>query len=84
MEIHIQIHFAADGFPDQNWLAARCALEDRIMERKLGEIIDAGAGEGVMDVVVRVDEVAKPKAEIEAILAELKITEISTVRVTGT
>lgn len=62
---------------------ARYAIEDRIIESGLGEIIDAGAGEGVMDVVVRVDDVQKGKTEIEAILDELTLSDVSTIRVLG-
>jgi hypothetical protein len=81
MDIHIQIQFASDGFPNKDWLAARHALEGRIMERKIGEIRDAGGGEGVMDVVVQVDDAEKRKPEIEAILDELKLLDVSTIRV---
>lgn len=79
MEIIITIRYTTDDLLNPDWWAVRRALEDRIWEQNLGRISDAG----MVQVVVRVDEVEKSKAAIEAILVALNIADISTIQVIG-
>ncbi len=70
-EIHISIKCSGSGFPSPEELTLRHALEDAIAERGVGDVVDSGGGEGVMDVFVEVDDVSAAKPHIEAIVGEL-------------
>jgi hypothetical protein len=81
-EIHIQIKLKEDRFfPSSEELQIRYKLEDTL-EKQVGEIVDAGAGMGVMDIFV---EVAHPDSSlkiIQSLLKEFQIEDITTVTVT--
>lgn len=50
---HVAMSLGSNDFPSPAQLATRHAFEDLVIERKLGKIVDAGAGGGVMDVFVK-------------------------------
>jgi hypothetical protein len=77
-EIHVQVRIA-ERFPSRKELASRRALEAALCE--IGEVTDAGAGGGVMDVWFRVDaaDVAVPR--VDEILARLDLADRTTVTV---
>jgi Sigma-70 factor, region 1.1 len=72
-EIHIQVDLATT-FPSREELALRHLLEAACKER-VGPISGAGAGGGVMDVWVMVEDADRGTSEVAAVLAELAITD---------
>jgi hypothetical protein len=78
--IEIQIKLQGDGFPTPEELEVRHKLEDTIEERNIGEVVDAGGGGGVMDVGVEVEDGEKAMNEIQNIVRELKIEDITKVQ----
>lgn len=72
-EIHIQVDLATT-FPSREELALRHLLEAACKER-VGQISGAGAGGGVMDVWVMVEDGDVGRNAVAAVLAELAITE---------
>jgi len=72
-EIHIQVDLATT-FPTREELALRHLLEAACKER-VGAISGAGAGDGVMDVWVMVEDGDAATNEVAAVLAELAIAD---------
>lgn len=72
-EIHIQVDLATT-FPSPEELALRHLLEAACKQR-VGPISGAGAGGGVMDVWVMVEDGDAGTSEVAAVLAELAITD---------
>ena len=82
-EIHILIECAGGGFATSDELAVRYALEDALVGAGVGEVVDAGSGDGVMDVFVEVANTAEAQSRIAVILKELGLHEVATVAVVG-
>jgi hypothetical protein len=80
MEIHIQIKLKGDGFPSKEELQIRNQLENLIEENRVGEIIDIGAGTGVMDIFIEVDNLRYSMGKIKSLVHELNIEEITDVK----
>ena len=80
-EIHIQIRIKGDGFASPAELDQRNQLEDEITERKIGEVVDAGSGMGVMDLSVEVTDPVKAKEQILRLLSERKLSDRTQVKV---
>lgn len=80
-EIHIQIKLKGDKFASPEEFDERNQLEDEIEKRKIGQVVDAGSGMGVMDLSVEVADPVKAKGQILELLAERKLTERSQVKV---
>ena len=78
-EIHIQIKLQGSGFASPQELGERNRLQDDIERRKIGEVVDAGSGMGVMDLSVVVTDPGKAKEQILQLLSERKLTERATV-----
>lgn len=79
-EIHFQINLNKDSFPDQEELEARNMLET-LLEKQIGEVVDAGAGKGFMDVWVEVDDLQESLEKAKKLIKQIKlddITEITT------
>jgi len=79
MEVHIEVKLKGNGFPAPEETANRYKYEDLIAERNIGEIVDSGAGMGVMDIFVEVSDAAAAKEAILSIAKELNIEEITTI-----
>lgn len=80
-EIRVQIRFAGAGFPSEEELDLRHTLEDMIEDRGIGEVVDAGAGLGVVDLAVAVSEPKKALSQISSLVAELGIQERTICRI---
>jgi len=72
--IVIQILYPGNGLPAVNQLERRRSVEDRIGQLKIGEIVDAGAGEGIMELVVEVPSVSIAYPLINKIISDLGLT----------
>jgi len=70
--VHIEVRLRGKGLPTSSDLDLRHRLEAHIAKQKLGAIVDAGGGFGLMDVVVQTDA---PDAidRIRAMLDELGV-----------
>ena len=75
MELHIQIKTAGNELPTPEEAEIRWKLEDAIMDKALGKIVDSGGGMGNMDIFVEVadDNSDKARGQIEALIKELNI-----------
>jgi hypothetical protein len=73
-EVHIQIKIQGDGFASEEELKKRNDLEDAIEAQKLGEIVDAGTGMGVMDLFVEVADDAQVRPALEKLVAQFGLT----------
>lgn len=56
MEIHIQMRLRGQGFPSPDELQLRYELEDALEDQGVGEVVEAGAGGGVMDIFLEVED----------------------------
>jgi hypothetical protein len=54
--MHVRIELGHDGFPSDEELLVRHRLEDLVLRNRIGKIVDAGAGGGVMDLLVRLSK----------------------------
>ena len=79
MQIHIEFKLTGDGFPNADELRLRHELEDWILDRALGDIVDAGAGRGVMDIYVETSR-EDAQRQIEQHLAARKTSVVAKVR----
>lgn len=79
-EVHVQIQIAG-AFPSQDEHASRRALEQALAERNVGTNAGAGAGGGVMDVWVAVEDPKRALAQIHEILVLLGIRKQTIVKV---
>jgi hypothetical protein len=70
-EIHIQILYPGNDLPTVEQLRKRHDLERRLEQAGAGEVTDAGAGEGVMDVFLATDDVQRAMPIVERALEEL-------------
>jgi hypothetical protein len=79
MTIHIEIHVERGGFPSSDELRLRQELEDWIHDNRIGEVVDAGSGGGVMDIYVKsIDESAQDL--IERQIAQRGLVRVASVR----
>jgi hypothetical protein len=69
-EIHVQILYSGEGLPDTDLLRRRQALEQKLDASGAGEVTDAGAGGGVMDVYFATEDVRRALPIVHAALAE--------------
>ncbi len=81
-EIHIEIRCEGDGFPTPQELAKRHELEEALEAAEIGDVVDAGGGEGVMDVFVEVDDANAAVAMARSIVKKLGLADRATVQVT--
>jgi hypothetical protein len=79
MQIHIQIKLKGTEFPDPDELLVRDRLEELLIEKQIGEIFDIGAGEGVMDIFLEVDDYKSSLKKINAVVKQLNIENITTI-----
>ena len=70
-EVHVQIRYEGDGFPGVHLLRKRQALEAWIEREKLGEVVDAGGGGGIMDIYVEARDAPKAATAIGSKLEEI-------------
>ena len=79
MEIHVELRIGGDGFPAAEQLRIRHELEDCIHDNGIGQVVDAGAGRGVMDIFV---EASSDRAldAIERLIAERGLSQVASVR----
>jgi len=80
MEIHVQMKLQGDGFLIRAELTTRNKIEDLIMERQIGEIVDAGAGLGVADIYIEVEDVEPAIQAVHHLLNELQLQDITTIK----
>ena len=76
-EIHIAILYPGSGLPTVEQLHKRQELEQRLEleEEDVGEITDAGGGEGVMDIYLETDDVQRAMPIVQRLVAELGLAE---------
>jgi hypothetical protein len=70
-EIHVQIVYPGDDLPSIELLHRRQALEERLDASGAGEVTDAGAGEGVMDVFFATQDVKRALPVVKQAVADL-------------
>lgn len=70
-EIHVQIVYPGDGFPSVDLLHRRQELEKRLNASGAGEVTDAGAGGGVMDVFFASEDLKRALPLVKQALADL-------------
>jgi hypothetical protein len=76
MQFHIEIKLKGDGVPTDDDLRLRHELEDWILDQGVGEIFDAGAGLGVMDISIETTS-EDAQRRIEQPIASLKLLGIT-------
>lgn len=79
-QVHIQIKVKGSGMPSPADLELRHAVEDEIAKRKLGRVVDAGGGRGVMDVYFTAKS-SNALATTERLLKDLGLSRVAKVRV---
>jgi hypothetical protein len=70
-EIHVSIAYRGDGLPSVDLLRRRQALERRLEADGAGEVTDAGAGEGVMDLYLATQDARRALPLVRRAIAEL-------------
>jgi hypothetical protein len=80
-EIEISIRYTGDGMPSLDELRERQALERRLAETGCGEITDAGAGEGLLEIYLEVQDAAVALPIVEGLVAELGLSPRTTIEV---
>lgn len=70
-EIHVQIVYPGDDLPSTDLLHRRQALEARLDASGAGEVTDAGAGGGVMDVFFTTQDVKRALPLVKQAVADL-------------
>ncbi|HKP52655.1 MAG TPA: hypothetical protein VJ183_08375 [Chloroflexia bacterium] len=80
MRIDIQISLGRDGFPVGDELELRYALEDLLEENGIA-VVGGGAGMGVMDLSVEVDDARSALLIIDTFIKQYHIEDITTVEV---
>ena len=77
MEIHISIKIK-ENFPNQEEQSLGEKIEDLIQENDVGEVVDSGAGLGVMDIFVEPKD-EKSIEKIKKIIDDLGVNDEVTV-----
>jgi hypothetical protein len=78
-EVAVEVRYDGDGFPSKADMALRKTLEAAIAAAGISELIDAGAGGGVMDLNVFVWDAAIAAPQISAIVTRLDLDERASV-----
>jgi hypothetical protein len=82
-EIEIGIRYEGDGMPTIEQLGERQSLEKRLEEAGCGEITDTGAGQGLLEIYVEVEDAAAAMPVVERLVAEMGLTNRTTVEATA-
>ncbi len=80
-EIAILVSYEGDGMPSTEDLRLRQELERRIEESRHGEVTDAGAGQGLLELYIATDDVAKARPAVDAIIDALGLADRTVVEV---
>lgn len=67
--LRLIIKWPGDDFATKQDLELRRKIEQLIVEKKVGKILRTGTGMGWMDIVVEVEDPARARIEIEAIVS---------------
>jgi hypothetical protein len=78
-EIHIEIKLSGE-FPSDEELYYSDMLEDLIHEREIGDVVGAGAGMGARELEIKVKNGNRALKQLQALLVELHLDQITTMR----
>lgn len=82
-EIEIGIRYEGDGMPTVDQLRERQTLEKKLEEAGCGEITDAGAGQGLLEICLEVEDAAAAMPIVQRLVAEMGLSGRTTIEVTA-